>query len=172
MLFLFILPEKFNHKGQTSSHHGTGRDHLCSFKRTGRVWFTCMGTSLECEFYHGCQINQGGCDPGNAAMQTRNVGCCWERAILICRTVCMVHRSFQNSVSNFLSCQPSVAPPFPGSPVTSAVELGVWGQGKERAGDKTVWRPMTICMITHSRSETKFKCAESVRLSFPTSDLV
>lgn len=32
---------------------------------------------LGVEFYHGCQINQGGRDPGNADMQTRTVGCCY-----------------------------------------------------------------------------------------------
>lgn len=32
---------------------------------------------LGVEFYHGCQIDRGACDPGNADMQARNVGCCY-----------------------------------------------------------------------------------------------
>lgn len=85
---------------------------------------------LGVEFYHGCQINRGACDPGNAEMQTtRDAECCYRESHLICQTVCMGHLSFYNSVSNS-SLASLVTPPFPCSSVTSAVELGGLGAGK------------------------------------------
>lgn len=85
---------------------------------------------LGVEFYHGCQINREPVTLGMLICRQGMWGVATQRVILICCTVCVVHLYFQNSVSNFLFCQPSVTPPFPCSSVTSAVELGGLGAGK------------------------------------------
>lgn len=100
---------------------------------------------LGVEFYHGCQINREACDPGNAEMQTtRDAGCCYRESHLIYQTVCMVHLSFYNSVSNSSLASLLSLLLCPAFPSPQLLNLGVWGQGKGRAGDKIICRALTI----------------------------
>lgn len=146
MLFLFILPEKFNHKGQTSSPHGTARDHLCSFKRTGRVWFTCSKrTTPGCGILSWMPDWPGSLWPWECWYAGKECGVLLHREsswsvvqyvwfIFLFKTVFLIS-SFASLLSLLLS--PAVLSP-------QLLNLGVWGQGKGRAGNKTVWRPLTI----------------------------